>query len=423
MIFISFDVVGQIFSGGAAIFSAYIKPVAQSAAPGGVAGAVATPIAYPSITQSVIEAQNLPLGQVLGKIFPWAAITAVGLLGFLVVLIARPSALFLLPFGVFALAAVKMGARTTMFGGPVFALGLVLPLAWAANRYLPDRPWRVFATWGLQAGLLALLLIPYFPYSNLPLTPVLSKEHCLALKALEPITPQNSRIWTWWDWGYATQYYARRMSFADGARHDGGYVFPLGAALTMPNPRQSSQLIEYSATVDYQPWKVWDTKDASEVVDFLRSLGLKNYNFQPSDKQYLVVAKENLQLISWISFYGSWNLVNKDGSHAFAKKITTGFDVNVDKGIITIKGTNRHIEMKSIDYFSEERGLRKVYNNNSNFHAVLNKISGDYFIFDDLAYNSMMVQLLISPPDDKQFTPFFKLVFDGFPFVRVYEVL
>ena len=411
-------------SGTTSIFSAYIKPLVQApASGGGGAVAVATQVAYPSITQSVIEAQNLPIGQVLAKIYPWAAVTAVGLLGFLVVLVLRPSALFLLPFGVFALAAVKMGARTVMFGGPVFALGLALPLAWAASRYLPDRPWRLSAVFGLEAGLAVLLLIPYLPYSNLPITPVLSREHCLALQALEPGTPKNSRIWTWWDWGYATQYYARRMSFADGARHDGRYVFPLGAAMIMPDPRQSGQLIEYSALQDYEPWRVWDTKDASEVVGFLRSLGIKDYNFQPGDKQYLVVARENFQLISWISFYGSWNLVQKKGSHAFAKAITTSFEVNSEEGTIKLKGSNNHIKLRSIDYFSEEEGVRKIYNNNSNFHAVLNKLSGDYYIFDDLAYNSMMVQLLISPPNDERFIPFFKLVFDGFPFVRIYEVL
>ena len=349
--------------------------------------------------------------------------TAVGLLGFLVVLVLRPSALFLLPFGVFALAAVKMGARTVMFGGPVFALGLALPLAWAASRYLPDRPWRVFAVFGLEAGLAALLITPYLQYADLPITPVLSKEHCLALKALEPNTPRDSRIWTWWDWGYAAQYYARRMSFADGARHEGRYVFPLGLALTTPNPRQSSQLMEYSATVGYEPWKVWDAKDASEVVNFLRSLNGSNYNFLSNEKQYLVVAKENLPLISWISFYGTWNLVQKNGLHAFSQLLTTEFSADTNKGTLIYKSDNKSIQLKSIDILTKEGILRKPYDNNSNMHAVLDQISKKYYIFDTLAYNSMMVQLLISPPNDKRFTPFFKLVFDNFPFVRIYEVL
>ncbi len=423
MIFISFDVVGQIFSGTIALFSAYIKPLTQSSAPGGGVGAVAAPMVYPSITQSVIEAQNLPLGQVLVKIYPWTTITAVGILGFGVVLVLRPSALFLLPFGVFALAAVKMGARTTMFGGPVFALGLALPLAWAARRYLPDRSWRMFAVFGVEAGLLVLLLVPYRPYFNIPITPILSKEHCLALKALEPVTPKNSRIWTWWDWGYATQYYARRMSFADGARHDGGYIFPLGVALTTPNPKQSSQLMEYTATVGYEPWKIWNAEDASEVVNFLRSLSSNNYNFLPKEKQYLVVAKENYPLIPWISFYGTWNLVQKNGTHAFSYLVAKAFSINTSKGTITYKNNNKEISLRSIDILTKEGVIKKVYNNGGRRHAVVDQISKNYYIFDDVAYNSMMVQLLISSPEDKRFTPFFKLVYEGFPFVRIYEVL
>jgi hypothetical protein len=42
---------------------------------------------------------------------------------------------------------------------------------------------------------------------------------------------------------------------------------------------------------------------------------------------------------------------------------------------------------------------------------------------DDLAYNSMAVQLLIGDPGRPELTRYFKLVHEGFPLVRIYEVL
>lgn len=428
MLFLYFDVVGQIWGGANFIFSSYIKSLAQTVVSGEGAGAgaaaVATPVVYPAITQSVIEAQDLAVEQVLGKIYPTAVIAGAGLLGFLVVMVLRPSALFLLPLGVFALSAVKMGARTVMFGGPVFALGLALPLAWAARRYLPDRPWRSVVVYGLEAALAVLLLIPYLNfYGKLPVTPILSKEHALALKALEPVSPANSRVWTWWDWGYATHYYARRMSFADGARHSGEYVFPLGVALTTPNPRQASQLIKYCAAVGYEPWRVWNAKKAQEIVNQLRQMAVQDLNIRSGEKQYLVVAKENLPLIPWISFYGSWNFFQQSGIHGFSRAINERFTIDNDKGLLLLGDRKEKIELKSIDFLSREGRTGKTFNNSGGFHAIISQETGSYYIMDDLSYNSMMVQLLIAHPKDVRFTPYFRLVFEGFPFVRIYEVL
>ncbi|MDY7002310.1 MAG: STT3 domain-containing protein, partial [Thermodesulfobacteriota bacterium] len=187
---------------------------------------------YPGITQSVVEAQNLPLTQILDKLYVKVWIAVAGLAGFLLVMVIRPAALFLLPLAALSFTGVKLGARMSMFGGPVVALGLSLPLCWLALWLIGKRPWRRLAVTVLQAALGVALLWPlYNLYRTLGPTPILYKQHCLALRELEKISPPNSLVWTWWDWGYATMYYSGRMAFADGARHSGEYLYPLGLAL------------------------------------------------------------------------------------------------------------------------------------------------------------------------------------------------
>ncbi|MBG0775556.1 MAG: hypothetical protein H0S85_03880 [Desulfovibrionaceae bacterium] len=385
-------------------------------------------VAFPSIVQSVIEAQLYPFQEVVNKIHPWVGVVLLGLVGFLAVCLARVEAVLLLPLGVLALASVRLGIRMTMFGGPCFALGLGIPVAWTVRRLLARRgELRARAmSWGVQIALLLVLVQPYAEvYPRLPIAGVLSKQHCEALVKLRDTSPLDSMVWTWWDWGFATQYYARRMSFADGARHTGQYVFPLGMALATPNPLQASQIIKYLALNDYNLVGAWQDRTQDEVVQMLLSMGAKDYGLKPRNKQYLVVSYENLRLIYWITYYGSWDLATNRGTHPRVSMLQGQVKLNGETGELVADSLGpKPLRVGSVDILDEKGGMGKGYPGNpQDIHLILNRATGEHHVMDSLAYHSMLVQLLLCPPNDPRFTQYFKLVEDRYPYVRVYEVL
>ena len=93
-------------------------------------------LVYPSVAQSIIEVQDLSFAALFPYFHPWMEAAIVGLAGFVLVLFRRPGALFLLPLAALGLLSTKLGGRMVMFGAPVVAVGLTLPLYWLLQRLL-----------------------------------------------------------------------------------------------------------------------------------------------------------------------------------------------------------------------------------------------------------------------------------------------
>lgn len=382
-------------------------------------------LTFPGITQSVVEAQNIPFHEIFQALAPYDWVAFLGLLGMLAVVLVQPTAIFILPLAAMSVLASKFGSRVTMFGGPAVALGMGVLISWGLGKFLPKHPSKPYAALITQA-LAALLLCSSWLmlYTQVGPTPVLTKNHAQALTQLAEISPPNSQVWTWWDWGYATDYYARRKSFADGGKHSGPRVFPVGLALSTPSPLHSSQMIKFITSVSNQGSdgsETYQSRPASEVNSFFGSLGVNKREFPRLPNQYMVVTWENLRLIYWISFYGTWDFVTKNGSHFQCLEINKTINIDNAQGRVMLPG-EAPISVSSIEVIGPQGVQRKNYPNNVGPHLVFNQMRGEGYLLDDNAYNSMMVQLLLCEVNDPRFTEYFHLVWEGYPEVRIYQV-
>ena len=175
-----------------------------------------------------------------------------GLAGFCFVILRRPGALFLLPLAALGILSTKMGGRMVMFGAPIVAIGLSMPLFWLLRAGLARlRGGAPSVSWaGLAASLLltALLIAPFAELlPTMSQGPMINRRHAAALLRARTVTPPDSMLWLWWDWGYAAHHFARRVTIADGAQHAGPSLYLPAAVLATDNPRFARQLIRYTA--------------------------------------------------------------------------------------------------------------------------------------------------------------------------------
>ncbi|WP_167590347.1 STT3 domain-containing protein [Oceanidesulfovibrio indonesiensis] len=411
---------GAIIDGAASFLGSYVKPVAQQSA---FRGREVGELVFPGIGQSVIEAQNLPLAEVFARFHPWNWLSLAGIGGFLFLLVLRPTALFLLPFLLISLASFKLGTRMAMFGAPAVGLGVGFLFLWMGRTVFGGRPWSNYALTLVLGAIAFVLALPGLSvFKELPPTPVLSRNHAEALIALGQTADEGSQVWTWWDWGYATHYYAQLHSFADGGRHYGEHVFTLGLALTTPNPLQSAQLIQFSALNDNEPWHAWEDMGMYETREFLRSLGSDVKNFAPETSQYVVATFENIRLSPWICYYGTWDFEKQKGVHARVASIRESFNLDWDEGAMVLQSDDEPVPVKSIHVLTADGRKDRHYEQNAGPHLILNTESQRYFAVDELAFQSMLVQLLIAPKDLERMNRHFELVYDDFPWVRIYKV-
>ncbi|MDP3426526.1 MAG: hypothetical protein Q8S17_04015, partial [Humidesulfovibrio sp.] len=410
----------------------YLKPVADAAPvgapPGGAAaavGAVHGP-SYPGITQSIREAKNVVDWTTFFagvSVASWAGV--LGGLGLVCILVLRPAFLLLLPLTVLGVASLSMGVRFAMFGGPSFALGLGLGVHWLGKAILARTGVRENALTLVQILLAGGCLLGYVGiYRDLAPTPVLAPAHAEALMKLRTMAPKDASVWTWWDYGYATQYYAERATPTDGGKHAGRDMYPTALALMTPSARQAAQIINMSAGLNQDPARRWDKQSAPEVQQELAKLATSDQPMKRPPTQYLVVCWENMGLLHWMGFYGSWDVVAAKGTPARTQAVNEAFNIDQGRGVMTFRAGSIPIPIKSVDLLGEGRARHVAFPvNPSAPHLLINDVAKQVRLMDDVAYNSMAVQLLIGDPARAEVSSYFKLVHEGFPLVRIYEVL
>ncbi|MDO5536734.1 MAG: STT3 domain-containing protein [Desulfovibrionaceae bacterium] len=426
---------GGIFETVAAHVAAYLKQAAPAApAAGG--------LAYPPLAQSIIEVQDLPLSAMLSYFHPWMEASLAGLLGFLVLLYLRPGALFLLPLAALGLLSTRLGGRMVMFGAPVVALGLALPLFWLFRRVLAER-FRPAA--GIVASLLLTLTL-IVPFTDLVPAmsngPMINRRHAEALSHLREMAPKDAMVWQWWDWGYAEHHFGGRPAIADGAQHSGPSLYLPAAVFATDNPRFARQLIRYTSECGNVPGNVFaglDAEGAQALMDRLRSPGTPLV--KGAGRQFVVVSYEMLRLGFWISHYGSWNFATRSAEAGALSIVTQALAYQLENGLVQLEGATSSIAPASINVF-EETGLtcrnyvqewfeshrgasreerQEFLNTRRNVNFFFNRVTGEKLAMDARLYNSLMAQLLLADPQDPRFSPYFKLVYDNV-FARVYEV-
>lgn len=417
--------------------NAYLKHTGDAAAPG------VTDLVYPSVAQSIIEVQDLSLSAVLSYFHPWTEASLAGMLGYCFVCWRRPGALFLLPLAALGLLSTRLGGRMVMFGAPVVAIGLTLCVFWIVQRLVSVRL-RGAASGMIASTIVAVTLIAPFLQLIPAMSqgPMINRRHAEALARIRTMTPKDAMVWLWWDWGYAAHHFSRRATIADGAQHGGPSLYLPAAVFATDNPRFARQLIRYTSEKGNEPGNVFkglSGEQAEALMNRLRSPDTPL--IKGRGRQFIVVSFEMLRLGFWISNFGSWNFAQAGGEGGALSIVPQSLAYQLDRGLVQVEGTGTSIAPASINVFEEtgvtcrnyvqewfdaHRGASQAeqqafLNTRRNVNFFFNRVTGEKLAMDQRLYSSLMVQLLLSDPQDPRFSPYFKLLYDNV-FARVYEV-
>lgn len=273
--------------------------------------------------------------------------------------------------------------------------------------------------------------------------PILNRRHADGLRMVRNATPEDAILWHWWDWGYAAHHFSRRKTIADGAAHGGPSLYLPAAVYATDDPRFARQIIKYTADHDNIPGNVFRNMTATQAAKLMESLKNPETSLiSAPGRQYLVVSFDMLNLGFWISTFGKWDFLGKEGRGYAISIVPQQLSYRLDKGVVVMKGSEAKVPAASIDVFADGqldhrdyvtppeflpdndaiKAWRDDIDKRRNVHFLFNKVTGEKLVIDDRMYNTLMVQLLICAPTDPRFTPYFRLIYDNV-FCRIYEVL
>ena len=400
----------------------------------------AADLIWPSVMQSVREARLLsPFFMAERSGGTWWYFV-VGVMGYGYLCWHRPVYLVFFPLLALALGSVKLGARFTMYGGVPAGLGLGIGLALLLrNLGLRQR----VATLVLTAfGLVAAALI-WAQVQGLTPRPIMARAYAETLQELRLVTAQDARIWTWWDYGYATQYYSQRASFGDGTLNSSTYLYPMALVHSTHSPQQAAQMIKLVTAGQKERWAALgqplpDPKgipwplylqsplrdfqqfSADEVHEFLESLATEELDWPDNlPEQYFLLAWDNLNLSTWITTFGNWDLRTGQGEGGRLQPLRAEMSVDLEIGAL-ISAEGGQIPLDGFLHVAGESQRELRWENNSNRYAVYNDALKQFLLLDRTLYDSMLVRMLLV--DSEEFVEHFELVVDRSPWVRVYRV-
>lgn len=378
-------------------------------------------LSFPRLITTIEEATRPDaklLFQLLGG--HWT-LFVLGTAGFVYLIVRRPLAFVFVPFLVLGVGSAGLGLRFTLYGAPAVGLGLGVGLTWA----LRDLRIPGLFRWLTQAAVLVFFLcLTAGVILGAPLQSIHSKMFAQSLLETKDRTEPDARFWAWWDLGYAVQYYSGRSTFADGYRNRGAEVIPLARVYATSSPQAAQRIMLFAAhgkTGDPSPFTVaFRTLSPVEAAHLFEKIENEPPPRTPpafkTPDQYLVVSLENLAFLDVLSSIGTWDFARgaSDPGRAY---IVEG---NI-RGDGTILQGNRTILLASIDALTPE-GTRHLEwpGRPTAFHALADTIDHKLLLLDDKIYGSLAVQMLIGDP--RSFRPYFDLVDDHEPWVRIYRV-
>lgn len=390
--------------------------------------------ALPPVIDTVPEAWPVSLdGAAFFMAGNWTLFIA-GIAGLAIVFWKRPCAVLLLPLLALGLGSIRLGIRFTMYGGAILGIGLACGTAFLLRMVHVPR-------WVSVAAQLGLLIAVCWPICRtvdaVEPEPVVSRPLVSALIELKQQSALDAQVWVWWDKGYATQYYSDRMTIVDGYHNSAEEIFPVAYVLTAPSPLSAYQMIVQCSLLQQSAGPVADLGSRIPIylnpfADLIQDMRPKDIQFflygleRPKaewshdlPEQYLVLTWESLQKAHNILSYGTWDfLEEKSGPGNFMMfRERAKFDMR--NGIMTVRHRTYHLSSK--DMITGRKRTHFTWPNKKNGqHAISRAADGITFLMDDAAYQTMMVQMLLN--ESQEFEPYFQLVVDRFPFVRIFRV-
>ncbi|WP_448587812.1 hypothetical protein [Thermocrinis sp.] len=245
----------------------------------------------------------------------------------------------------------------------------------------------------------------------------ISREVVQDLKKLKELTPEDAKILTWWDYGYAIAYYSNRAVF-----HDGGSQFfiktPLIAYGLMSEEEKAHRI--FSCVSD----PVFNLKffELAKKQGLFRALesSLEHCHRAPYPKTYLLITEDMISktgAISYLAFGKSHPLLRlpecapPDCRETFEK----------DKGLYVqdFNGSITEYQAKEVIVVDKGRVERNLFNSPKGVLYVVKKDGKSYgFFVPEKVKNSSLITLYAI----RQNREGFRLVYDNFPYTVLYEI-
>ena len=383
-------------------------------------------LTFPSVSRSISEVKGLTFSEFSSLVLNSKPILLLLIASAVFMFIMERSLLPLLPMFILGLLSLRTN-RLIIYAPPAMGLGFGYALL-QLRKYIKKEPLHL----ALSLILIAAITYPTWKIiRSARFRPVLFSWHVKGLDTLRGIAKRSDISWSWWDYGYITQYFSLVNTYGDGGDHDGNTIWPVAVTLTSKNQTLAANIMDLCASKYDQgrgevAFKGYTNRT---IYGYLKKLSEKRINFGRKRDVYLVLFDDIVRIFGWISYFGTWDFVRQTGSQLlyFVDRcklvknnvFLVGGKVIVDlnKGVFIV-GTR---EGKLHRFLLAMRGryVEKEFNKDAKACFIFLPHMGIGVLLDRNLYYSNYFRMMFTNEYRKDL---FQLVYDDYPLMRIYRL-
>ncbi len=383
-------------------------------------------LTFPSVSRSISEVKGLTFPEFSSLILNSKPILLLLIASAVFMFLMERSLLPLLPMFILGLLSLRSN-RLIIYAPPAMGLGFGYAI-FKLRKYIKREPLH------LALSLILITAVTYPTWKAIRsarFRPVLFSWHVKGLDRLGKMAKRSDIAWSWWDYGYITQYFSLVNTYGDGGDHDGNTIWPVAVTLTSRNQTLAANIMDLCASRYDQgrgevAFKGYTNRT---IYDYLRQLSKKRINFGRKRDVYLVLFDDIVRIFGWISYFGTWDFIRQTGTQLlyFVDRcrlvknnvFLVGGKVVVDlnKGIFIV-GT-REGKLHRFLFAVKGRYVEKEFNGNAKACFIFLPHMGVGVLLDRSLYYSNYFRMMFTN-DYKQ--NLFQLVYDDYPLMRIYRL-
>ncbi|RUM58752.1 MAG: hypothetical protein DSY53_04205 [Persephonella sp.] len=392
---------------------------------------------YPTAYTSIAELTNYPIDKLAEITIGNIVLFFIGIIGSIFFFVKNwKRALLILPLFLIGLMAFKNGHRFVMYLAPFIGIGLGFIFDFLITFFREEKRRKVLVV-------LTILLTIFTPTLALNSikhveTPKLKKEYIEAFEYFKNNTPKNSWIWSWWDFGYAIQFYSERPTFMDGGgTQNTPKMYYVAYSYITYSPEEAYNTIMSISSVGIETLEYLRKEKNISVEKIVKDVREGKFIKNINTNVYWLFTSDQIGKYFWIHYFGSWDFKARKGIHKKinilkgCKSITLdklscykgAMRIDLNKGEILIRGGVLDT-VKKIKFI--------VIKNNQTYEVLPKNVDGLvleivsdknnntlFLLMDEESYNSMLNKMFILRDFDKRY---FELVRDDFPNSVIYRL-
>ena len=393
---------------------------------------------FPNVYRTVSEASQGQAGEIISFYFMHPVFFFLGMAGLALLFIRQwRNVIPLLPILGLGLLVFITSSRFVMYLIPLWGVGLGYIICAACDKLpVKAKALKPVASYVLVIAFVLTLFVlgphvrGFIFYKFMPM-PSISVEQYSSFISMKDMLPENSAIYTWWDYGLAIEAATGFATFHDGMNQNTLKTWLIARSFV----DDQDDMYKHIAYISNNGVKDLLTGAANRTISARQLLeDIDSYTAPlDNDRVYIVFTRDLLQKYGAIQYIGNWDVLNSrfsesvspfeamDCAHTYSSTISCGqITVDIKLGLI-----NQKYPVKSIDYVDPRTGRRinKFETGlNSQYHLIAVK-NGDViislFLMDEIVYNSSFVQLYLLGNYNPEL---YEEVASYFPYLRVYHV-